>query len=58
MNAEILANIEKAKKAEASGTPFKYEEKDVILYNLGIGAKKTDLPYVLYVLTFLFRTSP
>lgn len=47
MNEEILANIEKAKKAEASGTPFKYEEKDVILYNLGIGAKKTDLPYVL-----------
>jgi hypothetical protein len=49
VNAEILANIEKAKKAEASGTPFKYEERDVILYNLGIGAKKTDLPYVLYV---------
>jgi multifunctional beta-oxidation protein len=46
---EILANIEKAKKAEANGTPFKYEERDVILYNLGIGAKKTDLPYVLYV---------
>ncbi|KAN0104384.1 multifunctional beta-oxidation protein-like protein [Hyaloscypha variabilis] len=46
VNAEILANIEKAKKAEASGTPFKYEERDVILYNLGIGAKKTDLPYV------------
>lgn len=47
MNKEILANIEKAKKAEGSGTPFKYEERDVILYNLGIGAKKTDLPYVL-----------
>lgn len=48
MNEEILANIEKAKKAEANGTPFQYAEKDVILYNLGIGAKKTDLPYVLY----------
>ncbi|KAE9363096.1 multifunctional beta-oxidation protein-like protein [Stipitochalara longipes BDJ] len=46
VNEEILANIEKAKKAEANGTSFKYEEKDVILYNLGIGAKKTDLPYV------------
>ena len=46
-NAEILANIEKAKKAEAAGTEFKYEERDVMLYNLGIGAKKTDLPYVL-----------
>jgi len=49
VNEEILANIEKAKKAESKGTEFKYEEKDVILYNLGIGAKKTDLPYVLYV---------
>jgi multifunctional beta-oxidation protein len=46
-NSEILANIEKAKKAESSGTEFKYEEKDVILYNLGVGAKKTDLPLVL-----------
>ncbi|TVY56460.1 Peroxisomal hydratase-dehydrogenase-epimerase, partial [Lachnellula suecica] len=46
VNEEILANIEKAKKAESSGTEFKYEEKDIILYNLGIGAKKTDLPFV------------
>ncbi|CZR62534.1 probable multifunctional beta-oxidation protein [Phialocephala subalpina] len=45
-NAEILANIEKAKKAESKGTEFKYEEKDAILYNLGVGAKKTDLPLV------------
>jgi multifunctional beta-oxidation protein len=52
VNEEILANIEKAKKAEANGTPFQYAEKDVILYNLGIGAKKTDLPYVLYVPPF------
>lgn len=49
MNQEILDNIEAAKKAKATGTEFKYEEKDVILYNLGIGAKKTDLQYVLYV---------
>lgn len=49
MNEEILANIEKAKKAESNGSVYKYEEKDIILYNLGIGAKKTDLPYVLYV---------
>ncbi|KAE8450509.1 bifunctional hydroxyacyl-CoA dehydrogenase/enoyl-CoA hydratase fox2 [Mollisiaceae sp. DMI_Dod_QoI] len=45
-NLEILANIEKAKKAESKGTEFKYEEKDAILYNLGVGAKKTDLPLV------------
>ncbi|KAL2061791.1 hypothetical protein VTL71DRAFT_7169 [Oculimacula yallundae] len=46
VNEEILANIEKAKKAEGSGTEFKYDERDVMLYNLGIGAKKTDLSYV------------
>jgi hypothetical protein len=49
VNEEILANIETAKKAESSGTDFKYEERDIMLYNLGIGAKRTDLPYVLYV---------
>lgn len=49
MNEEILANIEKAKKAEGSGTEFKYEERDIMLYNLGVGAKKTDLSYVLCV---------
>jgi multifunctional beta-oxidation protein len=49
VNQEILDNIAAAKSAKASGTEFKYEEKDVILYNLGIGAKKTELPLVLYV---------
>jgi len=46
VNQEILDNIEAAKKTDGKGTEFKYEEKDVLLYNLGIGAKKTDLPYV------------
>jgi multifunctional beta-oxidation protein len=46
VNQEILDNIAAAKNAKAAGTEFKYEEKDVILYNLGIGAKKTDLPLV------------
>jgi multifunctional beta-oxidation protein len=46
VNQEILDNIETAKNAEAKSTEFKYEDKDVILYNLGIGAKKTDLPYI------------
>lgn len=50
--AEFLANIEKAKKAEGSGTEFTYEERDVILYNLGIGAKKNDLALVLYLCPF------
>ncbi|KAH8804957.1 hypothetical protein F5884DRAFT_845914 [Xylogone sp. PMI_703] len=46
VNQQILDNIEAAKKAEAKGSEFKYEERDSILYNLGIGAKKTQLPYV------------
>ncbi|KAF2226183.1 multifunctional beta-oxidation protein-like protein [Elsinoe ampelina] len=45
-NKEILANIEKAKKAQAEGIEFNYDERDVILYNLGVGAKRTDLPLV------------
>lgn len=43
---EILKNIEEAKKAKAEGTEFVYDDRDVILYNLGIGAKRTDLPLV------------
>lgn len=49
MNQEILDNIAAAKTTKAEGTEFSYEEKDVILYNLGVGAKKTELPLVLYV---------
>ena len=46
VNHEILENIEKAKQMESDGTVFEYDERDVILYNLGIGAKRTDLPFV------------
>jgi multifunctional beta-oxidation protein len=49
VNQEILDNIAAAKTTKAAGTEFSYEEKDVILYNLGVGAKKTELPLVLYV---------
>ncbi|PVI06258.1 peroxisomal multifunctional enzyme type 2 [Periconia macrospinosa] len=45
-NEEVLKAIEEAKAAKAEGTPFDYTEKDVILYNLGIGAKRTELPFV------------
>ncbi|KAK3687269.1 hypothetical protein B0T22DRAFT_375917 [Podospora appendiculata] len=38
--------IQKALKAVANGTEFKYTERDVMLYNLGIGAKRTDLRYI------------
>ncbi|RAO68286.1 uncharacterized protein BHQ10_004298 [Talaromyces amestolkiae] len=42
----ILANIEKAKKLTAEGTPFEWTDRDVILYNISLGAKRTDLPLV------------
>jgi multifunctional beta-oxidation protein len=43
---DILANIEKAKQAKSDGTPFDYVDRDIILYNLSLGAKRTDLPLV------------
>ena len=43
---DYLANIEAAKKAVAKGTDFAWTKKDVILYNLGLGAKKNELPLV------------
>ena len=46
VNQEILQNIEKAKTMESEGSVFQYDDRDVILYNLGIGAKRTDLPFV------------
>ena len=46
VNHEILDNIEKAKQMESEGTIFEYDDRDVILYNLGIGAKRTDLHFV------------
>lgn len=32
---------------EGKPTEFKYGERDVMLYNLGVGAKRSDLRYVL-----------
>ncbi|KAI9795092.1 MAG: bifunctional hydroxyacyl-CoA dehydrogenase/enoyl-CoA hydratase fox2 [Peltula sp. TS41687] len=46
VNQEILENIERAKKAKTEGSEFVYDDKDVILYNLSVGAKHTDLPLV------------
>ena len=45
-NTDILENIRKAKKVQSEGTKFEYDERDIILYNLGIGAKRTELPFV------------
>ncbi|KAA8650112.1 putative peroxisomal multifunctional beta-oxidation protein (MFP) [Aspergillus tanneri] len=43
---DILKGIEKAKQASSDGSAFDYVDRDVILYNLSLGAKRTDLPLV------------
>ena len=43
---DYLANQEEAKKAKAEGTPYNWDDKEIILYNLSLGAKRTDLPLV------------
>ncbi|RMD39243.1 hypothetical protein DV735_g5887, partial [Chaetothyriales sp. CBS 134920] len=45
-NGGFLAAIEKAKQAKAQGTEFNYDDRDVILYNLSLGAKRTQLDLV------------
>ncbi|OJJ46581.1 hypothetical protein ASPZODRAFT_66013 [Penicilliopsis zonata CBS 506.65] len=45
-DAAILQAIEKCKTLTTDGTPFDYTDRDVILYNLSVGAKRTDLPLV------------
>lgn len=44
--SEHVKAIAEAVKKEGAPTPFKYEDRDSILYNIGIGAKRTDLKYV------------
>ena len=41
-----LAAIDKAKSAKAEGTPYAYDDREVILYNLSLGARYTELPLV------------
>ncbi|KAJ9154739.1 Short chain dehydrogenase [Pleurostoma richardsiae] len=43
---EYLDAIQAALKAEPKGTEFNYTERDVMLYNLGIGAKRNELKYI------------
>ncbi|POR32282.1 Peroxisomal hydratase-dehydrogenase-epimerase, partial [Tolypocladium paradoxum] len=43
---EHLAAIAEAVKAEGNPCEFKYEERDAILYNLGVGAKASELKYI------------
>ena len=46
VNANILQGIEQAKKMHSAGSRFTYDDKDAIIYNLGIGAKRTELSLV------------
>ncbi|POS69727.1 short chain dehydrogenase [Diaporthe helianthi] len=43
---EYLEAIQTALKAESPATEFTFTERDAILYNLGVGAKRDDLRYV------------
>ncbi|KAI9774629.1 MAG: bifunctional hydroxyacyl-CoA dehydrogenase/enoyl-CoA hydratase fox2 [Geoglossum simile] len=45
-NQTVLDSIEKAKNAKAGGTEFVYDDRDVLLYNLGLGAKRSELRWV------------
>ncbi|KHJ31159.1 putative peroxisomal multifunctional beta-oxidation protein [Erysiphe necator] len=45
-NEQILTNITESMKKTGEEIEFQYQEKDIILYNLGIGAKSKDLRYV------------
>ncbi|KAN0069988.1 hypothetical protein V8E54_011569 [Elaphomyces granulatus] len=42
----ILEAIEKGKTMTTEGTSFDYNDRDIILYNISLGAKHTDLPLV------------
>ena len=46
MNQKIIDKIEAAQSAETTPSELKYDERDVILYNLGVGANRADLPLV------------
>ncbi|KAF9146338.1 hypothetical protein BGX30_001352 [Mortierella sp. GBA39] len=46
VSADGKVDVEAAKSLEFASEVFEYSERDVILYNLGIGAKRTDLHLV------------
>lgn len=43
---DYLAKIEEAKKAKSIASPFDWDDKEVILYNLALNANKNQLPLV------------
>ena len=46
IDPEDPAEVKEAKNAKVEETPFSYSERDVILYNLGVGATEKDLDLV------------
>ncbi|KAF2424511.1 NAD(P)-binding protein [Tothia fuscella] len=45
-NRKYISKIHAAMSAEPTASPYAYTKKEVILYNLSLGAKRTDLPLV------------
>lgn len=45
-NRKYLSKIDAAMKLKGAPSTYTYSDRDVILYNLGVGAKRTDLPLV------------
>lgn len=43
---QYLEAIAKAQQAPSPETEFSYTDRDSMLYNLGVGAKRTEIPYV------------
>ncbi|KAL8833003.1 MAG: hypothetical protein Q9170_004582 [Blastenia crenularia] len=45
-DVNYVANIEQAKKSQSEGDEYTYDDREAILYNLSLGAKRTELPLV------------
>ena len=45
-NRKYLTKIQEAMQMKSTPSTYSYDDRDVILYNLGIGAKRTDLSLV------------
>lgn len=50
---EYLRAIAKAKSTNGDESEFKFAERDAMLYNLGVGAKRNDLKYVFEGLSLI-----
>lgn len=57
-NKDYLKGIDEAVGAIGPPVEFNYEERDVLLYNLGIGSKANELKYVKYASPTFSHTKP